>query len=86
MRYSTKRLADTVFQREMPKQPRKMANAAKADLLKVSVLGKPANQVWIAVEDVEWLVNYVATEVSLGGVHQVEAATVAEGTCEVEGL
>ena len=49
-------------------------------------LGKSTNQVWIAVEDVEWLINYVATEVALGGVPQVEAAAVAEGNCEVEGL
>ena len=63
-----------------------MAGTAAADLLKVSVLGKSTNQVWIAVEDVEWLINYVATEVALGGVPQVEAAAVAEGNCEVEGL
>ena len=49
-------------------------------------LGKSTNQVWIAVEDVEWWINYVATEVALGGVPQVEAAAVAEGDCEVEGL
>ena len=63
-----------------------MANTAIADLLKVSVLGKPTNQFWIAVEDVEWFINYVAIEVALGGVPQVEAAAVAEGNCDVEGL
>ena len=70
----------------MPRRTPEMAGAAVADLLKVSVLGKSTNQVWIAVEDVEWLINYVATEVALGGVPQVEAAAVAEGNCEAEGL
>ena len=86
MRYSPTRLANTVFQIEMPQRPPEMAGAAVADLLKVSVLGKSTNQVWTAIEDVEWLVNYVATEVAMGGVPQVEAAAAAEGNCEVEGL
>ena len=81
-----KHLANTVIQIEMPQRPPEMAGTAVADLLKVSVLGESSNQVWIAVEDVEWLINYVATEVALGGVPQVEAAAVAEGNCEVEGL
>ena len=34
-----KRLANTVFQIEMPQRPPEMAGAAVADLLKVSVLG-----------------------------------------------
>ena len=84
MRYATQRLANTVFQIEMPQRPPEMAQLSKSR--NVSVLGKSTNQVWIAVEDVEWLVNYVATEVSLGGVPQVEAAAAAEGNCEVEGL
>ena len=86
MGYAPKRLGMIVFQIEMPRRPPEMAGAAVADLLKVSVLGKPTNQVWIAVEDVEWLINYVATEVALGGVPQPEAAAVAEGNCEVESL
>ena len=86
MKYAPKRLGNIVFQIEMPQRPPEMAGTAVADLLKVSVLGKSTNQVWIAVEDVEWLINYVATEVALGGVPQVEAAAVAEGNCEVEGL
>ena len=63
-----------------------MAGTAVADLHKVSVLGKSTTQLWTAVEDVEWLINYVATEVALGGVFEVEVAAVAEGNCEVEGL
>ena len=86
MRYSPKRLANTVCQIEMPQRPPEMAGAAVADLLKVSVLGKSTNQLWIAVEDVEWLINYIAIEVVLGCVPQVEVAAVAEGNCEVEGL
>ena len=86
MKYAPQRLGNTVFQIEMPQRPPEMAGAAVADLLKVSVLGKPTNQLWIAVEDVEWLINYVATEVALGGVPQVEASAVAEGNCELEGL
>ena len=70
----------------MPQRPPEMAGAAVADIHKVSVLGKSTNQLWIAVEGVEWVINYVATEVALGGVPQVEAAAVAEGNCEVEGL
>ena len=79
-------MGNIVFQIEMPQRPPEMAGAAVAGLLKLSVLGKSTNQVWIAVEDVEWLINYVATEVALGGVPQVEVAAVAEGNCEVEGL
>ena len=71
MKYAPTRLGNTVFQIEMPQHPPEMAGTAVADLLKVSVLGKSTNQVWIAVEDVEWLINYVATEVALGGVPQV---------------
>ena len=70
----------------MPQRPPEMGGSAVADLRKVSVLGTQTNQVWIAVEDVDWLISYVATEVALGGVPEVEAAAVAEGNCEVEGL
>ena len=86
MRYAPKRLGNTVFQIEMPQRPPELARTAVADIRKVSVLGKSTNQLWIAVEDVEWLINYVATEVALRGVPQPEAAAVAEGNCEVEGL
>ena len=82
MKYAPKRLGNTVFQIEMPQRPPEMAGTAVADLLNVRVLGKSTNQVWIAVEDVDWLINYVAAEVALGGVPQVEVAAVAE----VEGL
>ena len=85
MKYAPKRLGNIVFQIEMPQRPPEMAGTAVADLLKVSVLGTSTNQVWIAVEDVGWLINYVAIEVALGGVPQVEVVAVAEGNCEVEG-
>ena len=86
MRYAPKRLGNTVFHIEMPQRPPELARTAVAGIRKVSVLGKSTNQLWIAVEDVEWLINYVATEVALGGVPQLEAAAAAEGNCEVEGL
>ena len=70
----------------MPQRPPELARKAAAEMRKVSVFGKSTNQLWIAVEDVEWLINYVATEVALGGVPQLEAAAVAEGNCEVESL
>ena len=79
-------LGNTVLHIEMPQRPPELARPAAADVRKVSVLGKSTNQLWITVEDVEWLINYVATEVALGGVPQPEAAAVAEGNCEVEGL
>ena len=81
-----KRLGNTVLHIEMPQRPPELARPTAADVRKVSVLGKSTNQLWIAVEGVEWLINYVATEVALGGVPQLEAAAVAEGNCEVEGL
>ena len=70
----------------MPQRPAEMAGSVVADLIKVSALGTSTNQVWIAVEDVEWLINDVASEVALGGVPQLESAAVAEGNFEVEGL
>ena len=70
----------------MPQRPAEMAGSVVADLIKISVLGNPTNQVWSAVEDVAWFINYFASEVALGGVPQVEAAAVAEGNCKVEGL
>ena len=85
-KWVTTRLGNTVIQIEMPQRPPEMAGTAVADDLKVSVLGKSTNQVWIAVEDVEWLINYVATEVALGGVPQVEAAAVAEGNLRSRGF
>ena len=84
--FQPKRSRHQVFLIEMPQRPPGLAGTAVADIRQVGVLGKSTNQLWLAVEDVEWLINYVATEVALGGVPQLPDAAVAEGNCEVEGL
>ena len=51
----------------------------------MSVLARRLNHLWIDIDDIEWLVNYAAEEVALGGVPEEEPA-VAESNCEVDFL
>ena len=70
----------------MPERPPGLTGSAVADRRTVRALARGTNQIWIAVEDVEWLINYVATEVAMGGVPQLSDAAVAENNCEVKDL
>ena len=85
-KYSPKRMCNRVFRIEMPNMPPEAGDPAVAGNRMISVLGKSTNQLWIGVEDVEWLINYVAKEVALGGVPVEEESAVAEGNCEVPNL
>ena len=70
----------------MPKNPLLPDNAAvAAETYTVSVLARSTNQLWIDIDNIEWLINYVAKEVALGGVPEEEPA-VAESNCEVDFL
>ena len=70
----------------MPNRPLESGDFAVAGKRRVSAMARGTNQLWIAVEDVEWLINYVAAEVALGGVPEEEDDSDAEGNCEVPGL
>ena len=84
--YSLKRWRDRVIDLQMPKNPLLSDNAAvAAGTYTVSVLARSTNQIWIDIDNIEWLVNYVAKEVALGGVPEEEPA-VAESNCEVDFL
>ena len=70
----------------MPETPLLSDNAAvAAETYTVSVLARSTNQLWIDIDNIAWLVNYVAKEVALGGVPEEEPA-VAESNCEVDFL
>ena len=84
--YSLKRWRDRIIDLQMPKTPLLSDNAAVgAETYTVSVLARSTNQIWIDIDNIEWLVNYVAKEVALGGVPEEESA-VAESNCEVDFL
>ena len=85
-KYQPKRACNQIFEIEMPCKPAVARNAAVAGMRKISVLGRSTNQLWIAVEDVGWLINYVAMEVALGGVDERPEPAVAEGNCDVPDL
>ena len=85
-RFSANRWRDRIIGLQMPKIPPSSDNAAvAAETYTVSVLARSTNQLWIDIDNIEWLVNYVAKEVALGGVPEEEPA-VAESNCEVDFL
>ena len=86
MRYAPRRLGHQVVEIKMHERPTQCVDSAVAGTRKVRVLARSTNQLWIAVDDVEWLINYVAAEVALGGVPELEVAAVAAGNCEVHDL
>ena len=84
--YSLKRWRDRIIDLQMPKVPLLSDNAAvAAETYTVSVLARSTNQLWIDTANIEWLVNFVAKEIALGGVPEEEPA-VAESNCEVDFL
>ena len=86
-KYSPKRVCNRVQLIEMPNRPLESGDFAVAGKRRVSAMARGTNQLWIAVEDVEWLINDVAAEVALGGgVPEEEDDSDAEGNCEVQGL
>ena len=53
----------------------------------VRLLAKAPNQTWLLWTDIDWLVRYVADEVSYGGVVlAADDSAVAVPNCEVPGL
>ena len=86
IKYAPKRLGHQVVEIKMHERPAQCAGSAVAGTRKVRVLARSTNQLWIALEDVEWLINYAATELALGGVPALEVAAVAAGNCEVQDL
>ena len=86
-KYSPKRLSNRVQEIEMPMRPPESGDSAVAGHKQVHVLARGTNQLWIDVEDIPWLINYVAAEVALGGVPEQQDDSDAEGgNCELEGL
>ena len=69
-KYMPKRVCNRVQNIEMPIRPPESGGAAVAGQRRVSALARGTNQLWIAVENVDWLINYVAAEVVLGGGYQ----------------
>ena len=85
-KYCPKRVCNRVQKIEMPMRPPESAGSAVAGHRQVHAMARGTNQLWIAVEDVSWLVNYVAAEVALGGVAEEQDESDAEGNCELPQL
>ena len=85
-KYQKKRLSNRVQKIEMPIRPPESGDSAVAGQRQVHVLARGTNQIWIDVEDIPWLINYVAAEVALGGVPEQQDDSDAESNCEVKGL
>ena len=85
-KYIRKRMRNRVHKIEMPIRPPECGGSAVAGHRQVSALARGTNQLWIAVEDVDWLINYVAAEVALGGVPEHQDDSDSEANCELEYL
>ena len=85
-KYCPKRVCNQVQKVEMPMRPPESAGSAVAGHRQVHAMARGTNQLWIAVEDVSWLVNYVAAEVALGGVAEEQDESDTEGNCELPQL
>ena len=66
-KHAPTRLVHQVVEIKMHERPTQCVGSTVAGNRTVRVLARSTNQLWIAVEDVEWLINYVATEVALRG-------------------
>ena len=86
LKYYPKRVCNRVQKIAMPMRPPESASSAVAGHCTVHAMARGTNQLWIAVEDVSWLVNYVAAEVALGGVAEEQDESDAEGNCELPQL
>jgi len=85
-KYSPKRTANRIFEIDMPILPPTTSTAVVQDTRRVRVLGRNTNQLWLAVEDINWLVQYMAEEVALGGVPLEEPEPAVAGNCDIENL
>lgn len=85
-KYCPKRLSNRVQKIEMPIRPPESGDSAVAGQRQVHVLARGTNQIWIDVEDIPWLINYVAAEVALGGVAEEQDESDTEGNCELPQL
>ena len=83
LKYYPKRVCNRVQKIAMPMRPPESASSAVAGHCTVHAMARGTNQLWIAVEDVKWLVNYVADEVALGGVAEQQDESDTEGNCEL---
>ena len=83
LKYHPKRVCNRVQKIAMPMRPPESASSAVAGHCTVHAMARGTNQLWIAVEDVTWLVNYVADEVALGGVAEQQDESDTEGNCEL---
>ena len=70
----------------MPMRPPESGDSAVVGHKQVHVLARGTNQLWIDVENIPWLINYVAAEVALGGVAEEQDESDAEGNCELPQL
>ena len=57
IRYAPRRLGHQVVEIKMHERPTQCADSAVAGTRKVRVLARSTNQLWVAVDDVEWLIN-----------------------------
>ena len=85
-KYCPKRVCNRVQKIEMPIWPPESGGSAVAGQRQVHAMARGTNQLWLAVEDVSWLINYVAAEVALGGVPEEADDSDAEGNCELPQL
>ena len=85
-KYCPKRVCNRIQKIEMPVRPPESVSSAVAGHCMVHAMARGTNQLWLAVEDVRWLVNYVAAEVALGGVAEEQDESDTEGNCELPQL
>ena len=70
----------------MPIRPPESGDSAVAEQRQVHVLARGTNHLWIDVQGIPWLINYVGAEVALRGVPKQQDDSDAEGNCELKGL
>ena len=81
------RMSDRVYTITMPKHALASTDT-DSETYTATVLRKSTNSMWIHRNDIEWLITYVADEVSSGGVPPVgeDESEVADCNCEVPHL
>ena len=86
-RYTRARKKDSVVKIEMPARER-TANPTCEDKYTVSLLGVSTNSMWMAIEDMPWLMSWIADEFETGGVPMIadDAEDALQPNCDAPGI
>ena len=86
--YVSKRSKNRITEVDMPEQESR-THPSCATMRKVRLLAMSTNSLWIAVEDVDWLVTWLAAEVASGGVSVPEVSDPfrdLDANCQAPGV